>query len=479
VLGRCPTNGYNSLVMRHLARPKNVCTYNFPRLFLRDVYGTTLMADYVAGWMHYADGCWRKGKPQTKLNSIDRSEVWDPIEHSKAKGQLKKECLTKVEPKKARAIQFSVNDATAYEHAPEYYAYAYALKQLGGTVQHIMCADGGQIKARFIYAGGLNHTEIAEIMDSWQERRGHAYKLFDEMDGANWDSTMQENTMTAESEVYRFLGMRAFHGCVTASRTVKSSLHATDNALRKVRIRYTTKWKRLSGKWNTTVGNVTIAVEIRFFTLTHLPPHLRPAEVECLFMGDDYAAVYWFDHDVDPNALCAALNYFDSCCGITPERGLFRNVTDITFISLGVWLTRSGRVALAPHPGRQFNKLFWTVSDALDPVKRAMIASGISEAFWPTYKGFELMEQFLKVHCTSHKRMAPEIWYLEQLTRTPLDIDWAAGFVHKYNLPISALPRRLPSHNGNTVIIRHPIIEMMMAIEGLDPCDRPSCVGRP
>lgn len=478
-LSKCPTNGLNALRMRHLSKPPNVCVANFGEGLFRGQLGSKLLTEYVVAYMGQASGEWRVGRGEARLRQIDHSRLWDTIDNGKAKGMIKFEPLSKDEPKKSRGIQFSENDATAYEHPDEYHAVSDALKTIGDGPFLISTAAGKSIKATFRYAGGYDHDVLGGVVTQMDTKRGYKAVLYDEMDGANWDSTMQQPTMEQEVRVYEFLGLRAAVGARRAMGAVSAKMSVPHNAQHKRHIRYVTQYKRMSGKWNTTVGNVIVAMEIRYWVLKQLPDHLAPAEVECLFLGDDYLAAYWFEQDVDPVAMHDALDYYDSKCGITPERGVFRSILDTTFISLGIWKTFDGTLAVAPHPGRQLRKLMWTTSCADSKRRREEIASSIAEAFFPIYNGFEMMQSFLKVHHTRPGASASVDWYTKFMyTKRNKNIDWVGGFAYKYGLPIKALPKRIPQPSSHAIICQHPFVTIVQEIESLDPGQRPRHVGR-
>jgi hypothetical protein len=196
-----------------------------------------------------------------------------------------------------------------------------------------------------------------------------------------------------------------------------------------------------------------------------------------LFLGDDFIAVYWFDYDVNLDDFCKAINDLDAYSGITPERALFTSILDISFISLRVWRTRSGGVAMVPNLARQFNKLFWTTSRPGCEARRRAIAGGICEAFMETYAGFEAMTSFLQNH-RSDRTIEYQAYNADLLAGVGRDIDWAAGFLYHYGLPLAAIPKRFPRFDTAPIVCRHPVIEVMLGIEGLDPRDRPRCAGR-
>lgn len=435
---------------------------------------TQLLSDYVDGYMHYVDGSWAIGKGLSKLAMIAHSEAWEKVDHSQTKAHIKREGVTKAKSTKTRGIQASDNECTAYEHPIEYAAVGHALKGLGSQKYNI---PGTKTEVRFHYAGGMNHSMIAELLDELQDTLGCAQILWDEADMANCDASMNQTLNENELAVYEYLALRAAQGVAVTHQPIRGVMSTPRNTIDVRRIRYVTMGKRLSGKWNTTAGNVITLIEVRYWTLKHLPPHLQPDYAVCVHLGDDYIGRYLYKTPVDPNELAKALNDLDRMSGVQPERGLFPSVFDVSFISLGVWPTHDGKLAMVPHIGRQCKKLFWT-ANANGRTNRDAIGSSIAEAFWPTYYGCEMMMRLLKYHNTTDKRVA-EVWYHQaMLTNKQLNVDWAWGFNYKYGIGLDQLPKDLPTERGSAYVLHHPVVSHLLAVESVDTWDRPRCVGR-
>lgn len=467
-LATCATNAENALIMRHLTKPKYQARERFPNVFLLQLKQPLRLAYEEALRDEIGDdAAWRVGKKQVKLAMIDKSRMFDKLQAGKARSFVKFEVGTRV-PKKARLIQGNVNECTAYYRPAEYQALGTALKKLGHTTFR-----DGTTDFQFHYAGGLNHNELSDLASEWLQMPNI---YIDERDGANWDSTMQRPTLTAELLVYEMLKCKSAMEFAIRSALVQGKIYTRshENKFRRWVVKYETAWKRLSGDWNTSVGNTMISMMIAFVAITELPTHLKPKTVRALFMGDDYWAVYQFDELPDPRCLADAMNAKERTMGITPERGIFVDPFATTFISLGLWPRQGGGYQFVPQIGKQLRKLYWTTKRCT--LKQAEeIANGISIAFWPVYRGHPLMMRFLKAHYTGKKYVEWDHYFGDKLTKQDRNIDWVAGSIYRYNIPLVAYSFDL----DGIAIYHHPVVEETLRIESLDPQDRPACLSRP
>lgn len=467
-LAQCACNAQNALAKRHLTAPKYKARSNFRNVFLGPLKNT-LRAAYQSSLVNNFADEWRVGKKVVKLAQIDRSKIVDVLKCTRAKSFVKFEVGYKI-PSKARLIQGHVNEATAYEHPDEYAAFGAALKIISGHT-----FDDSGIAIRFVYAGGYNHDELSDLLTEARDSFG-PHTLYDERDGVNWDSTMQQPTLMAEALVYEMLSMRvieafrARHGF--CSGAIKCKLRTQARTF--TRVFYTTAWKRLSGDWNTSYGNTVISMIITFVTLTELPPHLRPRKALCMFMGDDYLGVYGYTEKVCPKMLASALNHNETSMGIEPVRGIFDDPLFVHFISLSVWPKKDGGLQFVPMPARQLRKLFWAATRVL-PQQQLAYRNGLCVAFWPVYYGFALMMKFLKCHYTPGITPLPMDWWNFPLSDRIRDVNWQFGFSWKYGIPYSAttFDWSPPDQAG---WFESPVVDWMLAIEVLDPQDRKQCI---
>jgi hypothetical protein len=435
-----------------------------------------LTSAYVISSSQQMSEEWRIGKKQTKLNAIDHSRIFDLPKPHKTKAFIKYEINVEV-PSKARLIQGNQNEVTAYEFPEEYASFKHALEELNNTPFEYQ-----GVKYEFVYAGGMNHDQLSDLITQW-EAEGGPNRYWDERDGKNWDSTMNEQLLKEELRVYFMLKMQSALRFYQRSSCTKGVITCKTHrdlgkAAKVILVRYLTAWKRLSGDWNTTSGNTPISMNIVFNTVMRLPEHLRPKKVQALFMGDDLLAR--MEYVTLPNAkdLCDAMNHYDSLSGITPVRALFTDILQVSFISMGVWPRRAGGYQFVPHPGKQLCKLFWTTKSY--PVDMLVdMASQIAESFWMTYRGFPLMMQFLKLHYRGKtKQRFDQLELLGWgkaglLTETDRDVNWQEGFVYKYRIPYSACSFEI-DHVG---VQHHPVVEHMYKVEALDPAERLGALG--
>ncbi len=420
-----------------------------------------------------AETQWPVGKGRAKVAGIHLSRMVDLIMNDASNAFVKGEVSTKV-PKKARLIQAHKRPGTAYQEPAEYYAINAALK----TVMDADFECEG-IVFHFIYAGGLSHDQLSKrFHDAWVCRGQHYW--LDECDGANWDATMNKELLESEAEVYRMLRSPVLAAFVERCGGVFGRIRTRLDKFTTFVLRYFTAWKRLSGDWNTSCGNSIVSMIIRYTVLLALPTHLRPEHVTAFFLGDDYLALLRFSNQLPPrDVLSAALTDLERQCGITPERGLTQDPFLVSFISLGLWPTNAGAelsLQFVPHPARQLCKLFCTVKK-MPPEALRHYSSEIARAFLPVFRGFEFMTGFLKYHFQPGMRDTPA--YLQALLThdhlynsqffTATDINWQAGFVYKYKLPITTLRWEAPTTYG---CYYHPVVAIMLAHESSDPVDR-------
>lgn len=458
MLSQCVSNVLNALMFRHLTSPPNQCVVRLCNPFLT-VYKKACRDTAFSKWPELQNGEWRIGKPLSKLMNIDKSRLFDPVKPHAAKSFAKREVQVLV-PTKARLIQGNVNEATAYQHPDEYSIVKEVLKTVGSQAVNFR----GTI-CRMVYAGGLNHAQLSSIVSEAYEC---GCTIFDERDGKNWDATMNEPLLRAEALVYEMLKLRSASVFLERSAYVHGTVKCLDAYGQQV-VKYTTAWKRLSGDWNTSVGNTIISMIIIFTCLSNMPEHLRPTHLTGLFMGDDYLGIMRYPDGVDVCALKSCLNDIECRCGITPVRALFRDPLRVSFCSLTLWPLRAGGYQFVPQPGKQLAKLFWAADSRLRS-RLKFYRAAIAHSFWSTYHGFEVMQKFLKHH---YGPLSPKIvlnrHIIEPLVSEVADVAWREGFVYKYRIPYDALSFDYPAADG---VWHHPAIVHMITVESLDPPDR-------
>lgn len=463
--GPCLTNVHNALLNRHLTAPKNECTIDLCNPFLTPQWKRV----YTTAYDETRTGAWRIGKPCVKLNRIDDSRRIDLPRHKDIQGHVKIE-VTIRPPQKTRLIQGNVNEVTAYEHPDEYATMTRFMKKIKDEPFMI-----NGIHTTFVYGGGLNHNELSDHISAAINRPG--VMVYDERDGKNWDATMNQKLLFEEFRVYEFFGLLSAQIFLERCSGSKGRVRVK-RLLETLIVKYYTAWKRLSGDWNTSVGNTLISMIIAYTVFSRMPENLRPEAATCYFMGDDYLAVLRYPSQSTIKVRLRDLHNFldstESLCGITPERALFLDPLRVTFISLGLWPRHNGGFQFVPHPGKQLAKLFWA-KDGRWRKHLDHYTTAISIGCWNTFKGFTLLTNFLRIHYKATNAHAPRTLpgcvpqWVEKVTDTVRDVDWVTGFVFKYDIPYCATLFTLPPYG----VWHHPAVDRMIQYELLDPIDRP------
>lgn len=468
----CLTNAYNALVNRHLAPPTSPIE-GFSFINLQTQIGTLRL--YFVDHLLSENEAWRVGKGKSKLTKVDASIAEDNITFHKVKLMIKREVYTQdatdvAQVTKARGIQFTVNEASAYSYAPEYYAFSKALAQLS----HEPYTLGG-ITFVMVYSAKMNHADIGEFATTSEEMRSAYVNVYiDERDGKNWDANVQVPHREALCQIYDQLDNKlAAHA--RSGIAVSGSLRTKDGG----RVRYKVRGTVKSGHPDTSSGNGCTNREVSIQAIAGLPEHLRPKLVRALIMGDDYLAWLYFDHPVSASALKAALDHNERALGIHPKRGLFLDVRCASFISLGFYRAIDGSIVALPKVGRLFSRLFWTVTplEGRDPRR---LASGIAASFYPLYSTWRPMRTFLKMHMqvppldvTGHDHYY--CWSEVGLHRLPAPIHWTENHLVKYGLRVACFDHSFegPQCAG---LVEHPCISEMLETDCADPADRRGCI---
>ncbi len=420
---------------------------------------------------------WRVGKGLAKLKLVDDSIAEDRVEFDKVQLMVKREVTAQAfnqtpNIKKARGIQFTINERSAYGCADEYYAFSDALVQLSNEP---VTYDG--VKFLIKYSAKMNHAEIGTFATESEELRArYEYSVIDERDGKNWDANVQVAHREALCDVYAELSAALAQHARAGIAVVGKYRSKTG-----VRVRYTVKGTVKSGHPDTSSGNGALNREVTIQCVLLLPHHLRPVLVRGLVMGDDYIAWLYFDHAVDPAELKTALNHAEASLGIHPERGLFLDIRNASFISLGFYRAVDSTIIALPKIGRLFYRLFWTVTPlhGRDPKR---LASGIAGAFYPLYNTLPWARKFLKYHMQVPPLDVSDCnhyycWAEVGLDRLPAPINWTENHLVKYG-PLACVYELPHCFDGQQVagVIHDTIIDRLYAIDIADPADRLGCI---
>lgn len=415
---------------------------------------------------------WEIGRGQKKLEGIRNSLAYDALDNRRVNMMLKKEVnivqfATNALPTKARGIQFCTNLRTAYQNAVEQTSFCHALADATATeVQY----EGIDFCVR--YTAAMDPAQIAEFATDCENRRAaFPYSLLDERDGKNWDANVQAEHRAAMADFYGTIS-DVLRQQATEQISVKGSYHGQG-----VSVRYSVNGTVKSGHWDTSSGNGALNIEITVQAICRLPPRIRPRMVRGLVMGDDLLLWVYFDHEVSPCEYAGAINALEADLGIHPVRGLFQDVLNVSFCSMGFYWTTSGRLAVVPKLGRCFAKLFWTVTPLQNRAPERM-ASTIAHAFYPLYHEYEPMRVFLQHHMKAppiEVENAPWLSYVWRdfgVPRFP-GINWGLGNLVKYGLPLDALFDMAEVLSGfESGLIDHPIVNIMLQQDMADPPER-------
>lgn len=426
-------------------------------------------------YMTQESDSWRSGKGLVKLRKIDDSLAEDRSEFQKVQLMVKREVMAqafhRAKPiKKARGIQFTTNERSAYEFAQEYYGFSAALVEVSQqTVTY------GGVDFLVTYSAKMSHDEISQFAsESEALRPRYACSVIDERDGINWDANIQVAHRVALIFIYAILSA-ALAKHASSGVSVQGKYRSKTNT----KISYKVKGSVKSGHPDTSSGNGALNREISIQAIASLPAHLKPRLVRALVMGDDYIAWLYFDRPVDFRELKDALNTAERKLGIDPSRGLFSDVRCASFISLGFYIDNLGKVVALPKIGRLLYRLFWTVTPlhGRDPRR---LASGIAASFYPLYCTFPPMRQFLRHHMQAPPLDVSDynhyyLWDEIGSKRLAAPINWAANHLVKYgSLPL-VMSIELPDTQTAGLIHDH-IVDHMYAVDVADPSDRPGCV---
>lgn len=465
----------NAMVKRHLATPTNVIE-EFELVVLAKLY-PTLMKHYNRYRMD--EESWQVGKGEAKKAKILESKIFDRLVPGKVNMMLKNE--TSIQPwghpgpKKARAIQYTVNERTAYEYGPQQWAFSKALIATTETTYVI-----NDVEFTTVYTAGMDHHQIGKFAsDSERERLRWAQSWIDERDGKNWDANVQFVHRCALVDLYKKLEPSL--GKLTEDMVCVKGRWQNYH-WQGFELIYQVWGTVKSGHWDTSCGNGALNIEVSVQAILRLPLKLRPRKVRAMVMGDDYIAWLYFDHPVDPVALRDALDAAESSFGIHPERGLFASVMHASYISLGFCYKTDGTVCATPKIGRMFAKLFSTVTPLRNRDPRRMAAT-IASAFLPVFNGYPPMREFLLYHLQvppydhetlqeMRSQFAPSLGQLALYE----NIDWVRTIAEKYGEEVLGLELHF-ERNGQqqAAWARHPLIDLMIHIDTCDPGKRRGC----
>ncbi len=424
--------------------------------------------DEFNAWFHYflgsAEAPWRDGKTQARLAQIDDSLAQGFYCLRKVKPHVKSE-VSISKPKKARLIQAYQNDCASYIRANEYRAMHKAAIMVCSRVCHRPFTIHVQM------ASGLTHVEIASELQHMLSLYGTGFVYWYESDGKNWDSTVQMAHRVWLWNIYQLLSSdlhRHASQCSRATGRIRGR-----GAMQLAWLVYTVMWTVFSGHQDTTAGNGMIRVEGNHSTLAGLPQPLRPSAAFGFVMGDDCINALAYEHPIDPVLLNRTLNMLEARSGMTPESGVFTDLSQCSFLSATFANTTNG-LHMFPAPGRVLAKLFWSVV-SVPPRRQSSYIRQIAESMLPVFRGFSALTEFLEWHIgptdlewtgdSRPHRLAPDGV-----------VDWDSFVVRRYSVP-NLLPGEMRGYlasfqPGMSHLLSHPWAQHLIRVDLADPADR-------
>jgi len=372
----------------------------------------------------------------------------DP-EDFRVKGHLKHEVLTK-RPTKARLIQAHWNERTAYDFAAEYKAFHLALCGCSGLDVVV-----GRTHATVHFAMGLNPSELASIVASW-EQLGWLY----ESDGTNWDANIQSQHLGLKLALYESLDpLLARHAKRWCGRFVGKVLFG---GLHPTHVAYSGEDTVKSGAPDTSSGNSLMRAELFLRAVSSL----GVPWVHVVVMGDDLLACV--PHGFSVSQLLRAERAF----GVAAKGAGFAHLEQVSFIS-STFPAMGGQRYMVPLPGRILAKLGWTVH----PVTVRTRGGYVRDVFRPysaIFTGLEFFEQWIAWHMrVPYQRQTPSALAPKPPVHTPptQPVDWARLWALRYcaDLPVW---RFGGLESSKAWLVHAPEIVRIIQVDLVDPEDR-------
>lgn len=423
--------------------------------------------------VNFEPDAWAIGRGLNKLRLIEESIAKDERTDGRVNMMLKKEgnpvsLSSPSLPSKARGIQFNTNLRTAYEEAPIQFSLCKALAHatrgshtFAGMLVHV------------VYTADMNQEDISRFATAAEvARASYVHSFIDERDGKNWDANVQVEHRQALCDWYEAVNPKLAE---IARANIKVRGVYRNGPFK---ITYDIDGTVKSGHFDTSSGNGALNVDITVTAISKLPGRLRPVRVEGMVMGDDLILWLYFDHVVDPKEYCEAINSLEREAGIQPVRGIFDDLRNASFCSMGFYTSHNGFVAL-PKLGRLFARLFWTVTplEGRDP---ARLASTIANSFYPMYHEYAPMREFLRAHMHARPLELTGVNVPYLIRNGPLPrvsgVHWIGDHIVKYGLPGGVLEEMPELVKDFTGILDHPVVNIMLKEDMSDPPERRGCL---
>lgn len=387
---------------------------------------------------------WPKQKRKAILESMDR----DHIRPDRVKAMVKIECCHD-EPTRSRLIQFYFNLATQAVYGLEFTCFQ---KSLCNTFRNLQVSE----KIDVTIASGMNADDLSEWMNV-RVARGACY--FYERDCKSYDATMQKMHRLFKTRFIRKIDdkLAAF---IDDCSTVKG-LGVFREGLFVYKVAETVQ----SGHNDTTSGNglVNAGITVEAFSSCGL-------ECSILIAGDDCLVAVYSDFDAD---LIAKI---ESELGVIPVARKLSSPADVSFIS-GIWLMNGKKWQFVPKLGRILARLWWTVNPPGKRTRSAYIR-GVARGLLPSCGNLPIVRQFLlKFDSDGEALMTNRYW---EYRVKPIEWDGSIRrhLLDRYGITESELSEcesflaRLPAE---PLLIVHPVLDRIMAVDLADLVDRPIC----
>lgn len=368
VARKCTHNAYNALALRHGVEPPAVKD-SFGDWFFDNFLSIVAVEEVMNDPLVRGD--WFKRWPIWKRERFIVSDIHDKISPHAMKSMIKRELY--VEPlKKARLIQYYANLATQMAFAPIFAS----LQKHTFHVWDGLMVDGVSVTS----SCGKNNVAIARWMARVYERFPNP--KFIEIDGKNWDATMQRFHHVYKLRYYRRFG-DDFANFVDDCFKTTGCCQCKDGIM-VYRMDGTVK----SGHNDTTLGNTIINSAINATVARRLG-----LECDIIVQGDDVLIAY----GQAPGMLTLQGLYDEyvasvSRFGVVPVGGWFEGHYKVSFIS-GCWLSCGlGNFVFVPKLGKLLAKLWWSTTRWTPkqiPLYRAEVAYGLATTcgLLPGYRG--------------------------------------------------------------------------------------------
>lgn len=453
---RCVNSAHNALCNRHAKKQhKPERAFDHANDFLRAV-NSELRGEYETQLTHYAYHHLDRWTLQ-KQEDLKTAEAFDKHSPDKVKLFIKYETMHK-EITKSRGIQGYYELGTQCKLAPYIISLQKAFTKLAWFWKRSEDDD-----VSITFASGLSHIDLGKWMEECENRGcSHWY----ERDGKNWDATMQRMHHEHKMKWYDMMPPEILKYINKGFKVRGTYIDRKGFRKYKYMLNGTVK----SGHNDTTIGNSIINAMIAYESckLLGLKAHI-------IVMGDD--CLVGVEGDFDEHAL-ANIEYD---LGIKPEYRKFTDIRDVTFISARWYPKLGGGWCFGPLLGRQFARLFWTVTDVPKRTVQRYVNAVIkgSNIF---FGDCTIMKELFNAVGTDGPSLEIDSKYVKKYFKPydTQDVDWAEVYLDygitmadmlQYKRTLASLPR--VDGVVKSAIIGTDLTDKLHARDLVDIVDRP------